>query len=324
VTRAQDWLAVAAALAVVLFSLVFAARALDVGSQPRSLTSGAPAPASPSAAGGTFESPLTRNPRTLLLAEHSRDVLIGLAAVPGGPVDLLPAPSVGGPPSPSALRVRVGSRPVGVSSCGPGCFRLPARVLAGAPRTVSIEVVRPGKPAARASFRLPSRLPPSGQRLFRAVARTMDGLRTLVVRETLTDGLGGGVRTRYEWRAPDRQRILSSSGPPIVVIGNRGWQLDGRRWVRRAVLGQLVPTYPWQGGTHARLLGWARLGRVRVRVLALYRAPLPLFGAQSPVWFRLFVAPGGRVLEMEALTRAYFVTDRFGAFDAPLEIEPPA
>jgi len=91
-TRAEDWLSIPPALAVVLVSLNLAGWALVAGSRsaPEAST-----PASASAAPAAIGTPLARYPGALMLAERSRDVLIGLAARPGGPVDLLPISSDG-------------------------------------------------------------------------------------------------------------------------------------------------------------------------------------------------------------------------------------
>lgn len=320
-TRAEEWLSVPMALAVVLVSVNFAAWVLVAGSG--SAPESAPALASVSAP-AAIGTPLARNPRTLMLAERSRDVLIGLAAPPGGPVDLLAIPSDGRPLPPDAFRVAVAARPVTPSSCGAGCFRLRIRALSGARLPLAITIVRPGRKVVRVRFLLPARLPPSGQALFRSVERVMGGLRTLRIREVVASGVGVPLRSRYEIRAPDRLRLRNSIGQAIVLIGGRRWQLDGRRWTSSRDVSQLQPSYPWRGATHARLLGKARVGGVPVRVLALYKAPLPFGPVQVPVWFRLLVAADGRVLEMEMLSRAHFMEERFGAFNAPLEIEPPS
>lgn len=42
-----------------------------------------------------------------------------------------------------------------------------------------------------------------------------------------------------------------------------------------------------------------------------------------PAWFRLLVAPDGRVLEAEMLAPGHFMTHRFSGFDEPVSIEPP-
>lgn len=264
--------------------------------------------------------PLTGDPRALMLAGHSRDVLIGLAARAGGPVDVVALASGQKPLETDSLRITVESRTARAlepTTCGMGCFRIAERVLSGSPVGISVEVVRPGEPTAAVAFRLPSRLPASGSELFRAASRTMGALRTVRLQQSLSSGTLV-FRSRYAMRAPDRVRFQTATGQKSILIGRRRWDWQEGRWVRSPFPGVRAPTYPWEGATSARLLGRAKVGGEPVRVLALFRTD-----SQLQVWFRLFVAADARVLRAEMLAPGHFMIDRYSGFNEPVTIEPP-
>lgn len=281
------------------------------------------APVAPVRAAG---SPIARDPGALMLARRSRDVLVGLAARTGGPVDLVPLASDRSPIEVRALRVSIDGdgvvAPARLARCGPSCVRVRTRVLEGRRVRISVEVERRGSRPARVAFVLPARLPPRGDALLRAVTRRMGRLRTFRADQELADGYGT-ARARYLFAAPDRVRIDSPRGPSVIAIGTRRWDRIGARWKESRDPGLPVPSYVWQGAGRVRILGRGRVGAQSVRILALYRPPSPFFPDGSPVWFRLAVAADGRVLEAAMLARAHFMTERYFGFDAPVSIEPP-
>jgi hypothetical protein len=142
----------------------------------------------------TFALPLGLESDTLALARHRRDLLVGLAARPGGPVEV--AVVRGDTPlSGDAVRVAVDGRDVSTASCGVGCSRVQASVLQGSPSRVT---VRTG--SLPVSFRLPSSLPASGGSQLNRARRTMAALRSYSFSERLTSG-GGVVFTRLNVQA---------------------------------------------------------------------------------------------------------------------------
>lgn len=317
---AADRLAALAAAAVILLSVVIASWVAS--------RSGSREVGSATVQGATVPSvevsslPLARDPRALMLAKRAGDVLVGAAALPGGPVDLTVITSEAKRLPAAALEARVGSssgRLVRSTSCGPGCARIEAPVLTGSPLSLVITIARPEKPAARVTFDFPARLPPSGQELMRSVGEAMGSLRAVRVDETLTSGTGFTLRTRYELEAPDRIRFETSQGQRTVLIGRRRWDWEDGHWVASPFPGVSALSYLWDEATHARLLGKSTLTGGPVSVLSLFRAD-PSF----PAWFQLFVAPDGRVLEAEMLAPSHFMVHRFNRFNEPVSIEPPA
>jgi len=214
--------------------------------------------------------------------------------------------------------VKIGASAVTARPCGAGCFQVAGPVLDGSATAIAVEVERPGKPVAAVSFRLPRELPADAETLLAKVERTMGALTTLRMSETLTSGLGPVVRTEYRLEAPDRIGFETSGGQRTIIVGKRRWDREGDRWLESPFPGSPVPTYVWDGAKQARLLGSTTLRGTPVQILALYDPNL------GPAWFRLLVAPNGRVLEARMLAPAHFMTQRFSGFDEPLTLEAPS
>jgi hypothetical protein len=253
-----------------------------------------------------LELPLAENPRALMLARRSGRVLVGIAALPGGPVEV--AAIEGDEPLPrDALTFSVDGRELEPTPCGRACWLLDVR----RPRTLIVNV-----PAAL-PFDLPSRALPSGTALFRKAMRTMSGIRTLRYVEELTSGVGRGQTATFEVRAPDRMRFRSAGGFRSIIIARTRWDFHDGRWERSPFPGLRVPNYMWDGARNARVLGRTTQQGRPVHVLSVYdRRPVP-------AWFRLLVDAHGRVLDAEMLAPSHFMRQRFSAFNAPISIEPP-
>lgn len=316
VRRRRHWGSVPPALAAIALSVALAAWVLAAGSSEPSETSAAPAKAASQPAASSL--PLAGNARALMLAKRSRDFLVGLAATPGGPVDLLAFPGFASVPA-DGLTAKANGRPVAVSSCGERCFRVSAAPMTGIPILLSLRFRRTRAPSITLRFRLPARLPPDGTALLTKADRRMGALRSVQLDEWLTSGFSG-VRTRYAMQAPDRMRFRTSQGQATIIIGRRRWDREGTRWVksRFPVPGVRAPSYVWAGARNARLLGTTRLAGVPVRVLATFS------DASIPAWFRIFVAADKRVVEAEMLTESHFMYHRFSGLNKPIRIEPPA
>jgi hypothetical protein len=253
--------------------------------------------------------------RALLLARRHGDVLVGLAARPGGPVDVTVIPPSLDRLSADSVRLAVdGGAPARpIASCGSRCYRFRVAALTG--RAVRLAVAA-GR-AAPARFTLPAALPPGAGSLFRRVTRKMKQLRFVRVDESLSNGKTG-IEARFELQAPDRMRYATSAGNRAVVIGAARWDRAGGRWLRSDYQRIRQPAYMWEGARYARLLGRARLDGTPTTVVAAYR-PDPTY----PAWFRLFVAPDHRILRAAMVAPAHFMVDRFSAFDVPRRITPP-
>lgn len=259
----------------------------------------------------------------LALAGHMSDVLVGLGAYRGGPLDVVVVRSDESPVRARDVRVHVRGRSVSgaaARSCGSGCFRFPLDVLAGTPSSVVVEVARPGKATVRVPVRLPARMPKRADALFRRARLTMLGLHALGMDETLGSGLSKPVVSRWSFQAPDRMSYAIRGGAKAVVIGTRRWDDFGGRWQRSSSPRLDVPTFPWVQAGAARVLGSARLAGGRVAVVA---ALLPAAAQGAPTWFELTVGPGGRVLRSRMLTTAHFMTDTYRDFGSVPRIRPP-
>lgn len=256
----------------------------------------------------TFDLPIGLEKDTLALAEHRRDVLVGLAAQPGGPVEI--AVVRGDTPVGSdGVRVSVDGRDVPTKSCGTGCSRAEAAVLEGRPSRVTVSAG-----SAPVSFQLPASLPASGQSAFDRARRTMAALHSYRFSERLTSG-GPVVFTRLAVQAPDRLSLRTNSGFRSVIIGRKRWDNQAGRWQEG----------PFPGLNVRDVLMWydARNPRV-VRRLPNGDVQLAAYGLKPvPAWFRLTVEPSGRVAEAEMAAPAHFMLHRYSDFNSTPAIKPP-
>lgn len=316
--RLGDTVAVLVALLLVGLSVAIGAWILarDGG------TEGAPPPAATVVvpASGGSSSPLVNDPDALMLAERSGSVLVGLAAAEGGPVDLLLYGADQEPLDDADVRVSIDDQPpieLVPGACGEGCARLETVALAGAPLRLAVTVSPPGGPSERVVLRLPARMPPDGTALFEQATATMKALRSLRIEETLSTGTFT-LRSTWEIEAPDRLSIESSDGGRTVVIGDRRWDLVGGEWVAGpADLGP-QPSFPFEQGRNARILGTGTFAGQEVTRLAVFVLET------QPWWFVLDVAPSGRILRERMLAPSHFMVDVFTGFDEAVSIEAPA
>ncbi len=273
-----------------------------------------PAPSASSTSTGsssvsdTFDLPIGLQKDALALAKHQRDLLVGLAAQPGGPVEVA-AVRGDAPVASDAVRVSVNGRDVPTESCGTGCSRAQAAVLQGRPSRVTVSAG-----SAPVSFQLPASLPASGQSAFDRARRTMAALHSYRFSERLTSG-GPVVFTRLAVQAPDRLSLRTNSGFRSVIIGRKRWDNQAGRWQEG----------PFPGLNVRDVLMWydARNPRV-VRRLPNGDVQLAAYGLKPvPAWFRLTVEPSGRVAEAEMAAPAHFMLHRYSDFNSTPAIRPP-
>lgn len=257
-----------------------------------------------------FELPLAGQPRTLALGGHDRNLLVGIAARRGGPIELTALR--GETPVPRGeLRVELDGRIVEAEPCGRGCSRVSASVLAGRDDFLT---VRHGPQSV--TFNLPAFLPPDGNAAFAKARRTMGVLRTFRYTERLSSGLGTTVNSTVDVQAPDRMR-LRTEGFSSVIIGKSRWdRRGGAPWEQNAFPGLDVK----------ELLMWHQARSPRItRLLPDGTAELVAFGLEPvPAWFRLDVQPSGRVTEAEMTAASHFMLHRYGNFDRGETVRPPS
>jgi hypothetical protein len=295
------WIAVFVGIIVLgLGASVVTAFVTDNGKAPESTTT--------VSASDTFDLPIGLQSDTLALAKHQGDLLVGLAAQPGGPVEVAvvrgDTPLAG-----DAVQVAVDGADRPTESCGTGCSRVEAAVLKGRPSRITVNAG-----STPVSFQLPGSLPASGEAAFDRARKTMAALRSYTFTERLTSG-GPIVVTRLAVQAPDRLSLHTNSGFRSVIIGRKRWDyLDGR-WQET----------PFPGLNARELLMWygAKNPRV-VRRLPNGDVQLSAYGLKPvPAWFRLTVEPSGRVAEAEMTAPAHFMLHRYSDFDSAPAIEPP-
>ena len=256
-----------------------------------------------------FKLPLAGKPETLALGGHDRNLLVGIAARPDGPVELTALR--GETPVPGdELRVELNGRVVRPAPCGQGCLRVSGPVLDGRSAFLT---VRHG--TEDVSFDLPEFLPPDGQPTFDKASRTMGALDSFRYTERLSSGLGTTVSSTVDVQAPDRMR-LRTKGFSSVIIGKTRWDRPaGAPW----------ETSPFPGLDVKGLLMWHQAKHPRiVRLTGDGEAELVAFSTQPvPAWFRLDVEPSGRVTEAEMTAASHFMLHRYADFDEGVTIKAP-
>jgi hypothetical protein len=295
------WIALSAIAVVLVFVAVGLAAFLGGDETTAPTITTAPEPLE------TFELPLSDDPSALTLGGHSRDLLVGIAAKQDGPVEVVALRGDTAVPA-GELRIAVGGRRVAASSCGRGCSRVSAPVLAGSESTVA---VRAGADAV--SFDLPAQLPEDGDATFQRALRTMDALNTYRFTERLSSGRGR-VLSRIDVQAPDRLQ-LRTRGFRSVIIGNTRWDRRDGRWEQSAFPGLDVrDVLMWHEAKNPRV----------VRRLDGGGEELTAFGLRPvPAWFRLQVEPSGRVTEAEMTAVSHFMLHRYTDFDQGVTIQAP-
>jgi hypothetical protein len=256
-----------------------------------------------------FEVPLAGQPETLALGGHDGNLLVGIAARPGGGMELT-ALRGETPVARDDLRVELNGRVVRPEPCGQGCSRVSGPVLDGRSAFLT---VRHG--TEDVSFDLPAFLPPDGKATFDKARRTMSALETFRFTERLSSGLGTTVNSTVDVQAPDRMR-LRTKGFSSVIIGKTRWdRLAGAQWERS----------PFPGLDVRGLLMWHQAKNPRiVRLSGNGEAELVAFGLQPvPAWFRLDVEPSGRVTEAEMTAASHFMLHRYSDFDEGAAVTPP-
>jgi hypothetical protein len=298
------WIAVfGGIIAFGLIASVVAAFVTDNGGSSSANTS-----TGSSSVSDTFDLPIGLEDNTLALAKHQGNVLVGLAAQPGGPVEI--AVVQGDKPlAGDAVRVAVDGHDVSTESCGTGCSRANAEVLQGHPSRVTVTAG-----STPVSFQLPGALPASGRSALDRARSTMAALHSYRFTERLTSG-GPTVFTHLAVQAPDRLSLRTNSGFRSVIIGHKRWDYLAGRW----------QASPFPGLNVREVLMWYAAQNPRVvRRLPNGDVELTAYGLKPvPAWFRLTVAPSGRVSEAEMTAPAHFMLHKYSDFNTATAIKPP-
>ena len=237
--------------------------------------------------------------------EDGADAL-ALAVVPHG-ADVLVQASVVGPQGTGVrgLSVSFGSRPA--TACGAGCYR----ATLSRPRAVDVRVG-----TAHWLVPLPAPWPPRGaSALVARATHVWRSLRTLAFYDRLASDPAHVVFSRWRAVAPDRLAYRIEGGYAAVIVGGRRWdRAPGGRWIespQTVPVRQPVPV--WQSATDAHVVG---------ATATTWR--ITFFDPRTPAWFAISVDKHTfRTLDLRMITTAHFMHERYGPFDAPLDVVPP-
>jgi hypothetical protein len=255
---------------------------------------------------GQFDLPLALQSDTLALAQHRGNVLVGIAARPGGPVEVA---AVRGEDPLGDVRITLDGRTVTSKPCGRGCSRITEPVLSGRTRALAVETG-----STPFTFTLPRRLPASGAKDFARARRTMAALRSYHFTERLSSG-SGAILTGLDVQAPDRLRLSTNNGFRSVIIGGTRWDyLDGR-WERQSFPGLKVrDVLMWYQARTPRVVKREPNGAAELAAFSL---------KPVPSWFQLTVEPSGRVSQARMTAPSHFMLHRYSEYDRAPEITPP-
>ena len=256
----------------------------------------------------TFELPLALQRNTLALAGHQGDTLVGLAARPGGPLEVVTLRGAT-PMAQDDVKISIDGKPAGTDSCGRACSRVSQPVLDGRPRKVEVTAG-----ATKLEFTLPRRLPPAGASAFARARRTMAALHSYHFTERLSSGRGA-ILTRLDVQAPNRLRLSTNTGYRSVIIGDARWDFIDRRWRRASFPGLDVrEALMWYDARTPRVLHRDANGDTELTAFSL---------EPVPSWFTLTVEPSGRVSQARMTAPSHFMVHRYSEFDRGPRITPP-
>ena len=234
-------------------------------------------------------------PDAFVDARQAGTLAVGLAVTRGRTTVTVLGPDARGV---RGLDVRVDGRPA--TPCGAGCYR------AAAARPAEIRVG-----TRRLVFHVPAR-PRDATALLRRAKRAFESARTVEFEERLASSPRTVQVSHFRLAAPNRLAYAIRGGLEAIVIGNRRWDRRGDgEWQASPQTPLRVPrTY------------WSRAAR-NARLVA--PDTLTFFDPRLPAWFRLRIEPRtARPRELRMVAPAHFMTDRYSAFDRPLEISPPS
>jgi copper transport protein len=253
----------------------------------------------------------------VVVSGQARGLALGLALSPaGGSTRLLL--SVLGPLGQGVdgleASLRLPGRTVSLSVCGSGCYGARASIHGGEHATLLLG-------SERVALVLPSPRAPVAAALLAKVARRYDGLRSVVIDERLSSGVGATVVTRYELQAPSSFAYrIARGGPQAVVLGARRWDRESAHgtWVETPQTPLPQPRVWWgPGATNAHVVGHARVAGRPVTVVTLLQRSLP-------GWFTVWIDERRSLpLALRMVTTAHFMHHRYSGFDRPLQLRPP-
>ena len=263
-------------------------------------------------------------PGELTMGGQAGQVLVGLSLQPGLPgrnevsVYLLP---LDGSKAAGALKASmlIGTRSVGLATCGDTCRRASVRLRGG--ETIRVRV--PGPKGGTATFRLPALPAPDGTALLEAMHSPMHALHSYRINETLSSGMAA-VQTLYSFQAPDRLEADGANGSRLREIGDTRYlkNTPTQPWIVQ-VGGPppQVPSFIWdyfKPFVDPRIIGHQTVDGTPTTVVSF-------FGSSSglPIWFRLSIDASGLVRDAEMQAQGHFMDDHYLDLNGPIDIVAP-
>ena len=290
----------AGATAVALAVLLLQGTPGPVSAAPAALPAASPAPAAP--ATPSFPAPPAN--AVVFSREDGADAL-ALAVVPRGESVLVQA-SVVGPQGAGVDGLSVSFGSVRATACGHGCYR----TTLTRPHVVDLRVAK-----TRWLVPLPAQWPPrDGSALVARAAHVWRSLRTLAFSDRLGSDATHIVVSEWHMVAPDRLSYRLGDGYQSVIIGGRRWdRAPHGRWIESPQTPVRQPVPFWQSETDAHVISETRT-----------TTRITFYDPRTPAWFAITVDKRTlRTLDLRMTTTSHFMHERYGPFDAPLEIRPP-
>ena len=260
----------------------------------------------------------------LTFGGNAGEVLVGMSLRPGEPgrnevlVYLLPLEGEQAAAAIPATIAIAGEPEVSMQDCGSTCRRTELELSGGERLQVTIG----GSSGGTVEFRLPTLPAPGGRRLLLRTQTRIHALDSYRMREELSAGLGA-VRSDYTFVAPDLARIDVADRSTTVFVGDTRYLRQGTGpWnVQRNAPPLSVPIFTWDSfrpWLDPAIIGSGRIEGRPARVLSFFGS-----SGGTPAWFRLWIGEDGLVLRAQMRAQGHFMTQEFGDFDAPFQIQAP-
>jgi hypothetical protein len=285
------------ALAAGLAAVVLAALLLRSTPGPVSATPAPPPVAAAAPAARTFPAP---PPGAIVFAREDGADALALAVSPSSA-----QVSVVGPQGAGVDHLSVSVNGAQAASCGAGCYRADVAHA----RTADVRVG-----STHWLVHVPA--PRDGSALVARASRVWRALHSVAFSDRLGSDETHVVLSTWRAVAPDRLSYVIPGGYSAVIVGGRRWdRAPHGKWIespQTVPVKQPVPV--WQSATDARVVG---------ETPTTWR--ITFYDPGTPAWFAIVVDKRTlHTLDMRMTTTAHFMHERYGSFDAPLAVEPPA
>ncbi len=205
-----------------------------------------------------------------------------------------------------------------MQDCGPTCRRTELELSGGEKLQVTIG----GSSGGTAVFPMPALPASTGRGLLLRTQARIHALDSYRMQEELSSG-GPTIRSDYAFVAPDLARIDVEESSTTVFVGDTRYLREGTGpWhVQRNTPPLSVPIFTWDSfrpWVDPRIVDSELVDGRPARVLSFFGA-----SGGTPAWFRLWVGRDGLVLQAQMRAQGHFMEQRYGDFDAPINIRAP-